>query len=120
MTENIKLEEKPLSNIFNYSDGNTLTSEQAARIGSGNGGWGGDGMEPRIAKLEADVGHIQTDLIDIKADMRDMKKELSQVAKLVARIDGKLNSKVNYQWFIGFLFGLATLIMHEEIFSLFK
>jgi hypothetical protein len=32
-------------------------------------------MEPRIAKLESDVGHIQTYVSEIKTDLRELKKD---------------------------------------------
>jgi hypothetical protein len=46
-------------------------------VGSGvqQGGGSGDGMEPRVAKLESDVGYIQRDIGEIKQDIREMRKE---------------------------------------------
>jgi len=38
-------------------------------------GGGGDGMEPRIAKLEADVDHIKTDISEIKTDIKELRKD---------------------------------------------
>jgi hypothetical protein len=32
-------------------------------------------MEPRIAKLEAAMDHVQADVRDIKTDIRDIKKD---------------------------------------------
>ena len=32
-------------------------------------------MEPRVARLESDVGHIQSDIKEIKTDLREIKKD---------------------------------------------
>lgn len=45
----------------------------------GAGGDGGDGMEPRIAKLESDVGHIQSDIGDIKIDVKAMRDKMDRL-----------------------------------------
>src|SRR5579871_3481706 len=37
---------------------------------------GGDGMEARVAKLEADVDNIKVTLTEIKADIRDMRRTI--------------------------------------------
>lgn len=47
-------------------------------FGVQQGGGSGDGMEPRVAKLESDVGHIQSDIRDIKQDIREMRKEAKE------------------------------------------
>jgi uncharacterized membrane protein YjjP (DUF1212 family) len=36
-------------------------------------------MEPRVAKLEADVGHIQADVADIKTDLRDLRTKIDGI-----------------------------------------
>jgi hypothetical protein len=41
-------------------------SANRSRVASGGGGPYDPGMEPRVAKLEADVGHIRTDVGEIK------------------------------------------------------
>jgi hypothetical protein len=43
------------------------------RLKSGGGGGTSDGMEPRVAKLEAAVEHIQRDTTDIKTDVRTLR-----------------------------------------------
>lgn len=37
---------------------------------------GGNGMEPRIAKLESDVGHVRENIADIKVDMRSIRDKM--------------------------------------------
>ena len=41
-------------------------------VGSGGAG-GGDGLESRVAKVEAAVEHIQSDITEVKADIREMR-----------------------------------------------
>jgi hypothetical protein len=38
-------------------------------------GGGGDGLEPRIAKLEAHVEHIKTSVNEVRTDLRDFQKQ---------------------------------------------
>lgn len=39
---------------------------------AGGGGTGGGGVEPRVARLEADVSGIKTNVSDIRADVRNI------------------------------------------------
>lgn len=48
----------------------TLNRENTSTTGSG-----GDGLGPRIAKLEAHVEHIKASLHDVKTELRDFKKQ---------------------------------------------
>lgn len=42
----------------------------------GNGGGGtSDGMEARVAKLEADIGHIKTSLSDVRSEVRELRSD---------------------------------------------
>lgn len=36
-----------------------------------SGGNGGDGLEPRLAKVEATIEHVQSDISEIKKDIRE-------------------------------------------------
>jgi hypothetical protein len=49
------------------------TTSGARSLKSGGGGGTSDGMEPRVAKLEAAVEHIQRDTNDIKTDVRSLR-----------------------------------------------
>jgi hypothetical protein len=51
-----------------------FVADNTERLKSGDGGGTFDGMEARVARLEATVGHIQTDTTDIKAEIRQMKQ----------------------------------------------
>jgi hypothetical protein len=54
--------------------------EQTVRSSSGSGS---DGMEPRVAKLEASVQHIESDIRDIKTDVRGIKTEAQRDFRLI-------------------------------------
>ncbi|MFA0709587.1 hypothetical protein AB4653_28140, partial [Vibrio sp. 10N.222.48.A3] len=43
-----------------------------------NGGDGGDGLDSRVAKLEASVEYIQRDISDIKGDIKDIRSDLKE------------------------------------------
>lgn len=36
-------------------------------------------MEPRVAKLESDVGHILREVADIKTDIRELRKTTGEI-----------------------------------------
>jgi hypothetical protein len=46
---------------------------QRSVLRGGDGGGTFDGMEARVAKLEASIQHIQTDVADIKNDVRSLR-----------------------------------------------
>jgi len=61
-------------NIRNFGDYSQTTGRQPQdRLKSGGGGGTSGGMEPRVAKLEAAVEHIQRDTTDIKTDVRTLR-----------------------------------------------
>lgn len=47
-------------------------NEASLKSGGGDGTY--DGMEPRVAKLEAAVEHMQRDIGDIKTDVRTLRE----------------------------------------------
>jgi hypothetical protein len=53
--------------------GRAHQSKSVALLRGGDGGGTFDGMEPRVAKLEAAVEHIQSDIADIKGDVRALR-----------------------------------------------
>ena len=61
---------------------------------------GGDGMEARIAKLEASVTHIEKDISEIKAEVREIRK------------DNKEDFRVLFGSLIFVALGLAALMAH--------
>ena len=74
--------------------GEGAVREVVSRVIGGGGTGGGDGLESRVAKVEAAVKHIQSDITEIKADIREMRR-------------------TNFAMFLitwGGLFGLASII----------
>lgn len=67
-----------------------VTEEFTGYPNSGNppsGGGGGNGMESRVAVLEASLGHIKTDIADIKTDIRVMRTDNKAMSdKLDSRV----------------------------------
>ncbi|MEC5292094.1 hypothetical protein VSX64_15250 [Aurantimonas sp. C2-6-R+9] len=57
--------------------------------GGSDGGSGGDGMEPRVAKLEASVAHIERDVTELRTDMRDVRDRLSRIETRVDHLPSK-------------------------------
>jgi hypothetical protein len=51
-------------------------NREARPLAPGGSGPHDPGMESRVAKVEADVGHIQHDITDIKTDIREIRKSL--------------------------------------------
>lgn len=56
-----------------------------------NGGGGGnfDGMEPRIAKLEAHMEQARSDITEVKRDMRDVRERLIRLDERVNHLPTK-------------------------------
>jgi len=82
----------------------------------GGGGGTFDGMEPRVARLEADVEHIKTDVGDIKSDVRSlnvlMTEARTNIAVLTERV-GVLPTKAYIGAVVvgGVAFGVALLTL---------
>src|SRR4051812_18695630 len=74
----------------------SLETKLASVLNSGGGGGTSGGMEPRIAKLEAAVEHIQKDIAEIKMDVREFRTGIGALntssATLTERV-GHLPSK---------------------------
>jgi hypothetical protein len=56
------------------------SSIEVTQFGGGNGG----GMEPRIAKLQSDVGHIQSDIAEIKGDVKTIRDKIDDVKESIS------------------------------------
>ena len=61
----------PPDKVTSINQGNWRNSGSPG--GSSSDGGGGSNLEPRIAKLEANVEHIQTGIADIKQDVREIR-----------------------------------------------
>ncbi|MBL3587726.1 hypothetical protein JMM61_20655 [Rhodovulum sulfidophilum] len=70
--------------------------------GGGDGG-GTDMIEHRVGRLETQVDRLQSDMTDVKAAL--------------ARIETKLDSKIDYKWLTVYVLGIIAVIMRSEIAS---
>lgn len=77
----------------------------AAPLKSGGGGGTFDGMEARVGQLERSVDRIQTDVTDIRVSL--------------ARIEAKLDSKVDYKWLTIYVLGIVAVVLRNEIMAFF-
>ncbi len=70
-----------MGQLFQFISSQALveSSQDSAHNSSHDGGNGGgdDMLEPRVARLEANVAHIASDVTDIKADLRLSMADLS-------------------------------------------
>jgi hypothetical protein len=73
-----------MSNVYGHSDFGT------AQISKNGQGGGGNGMEPRVAKLESDVDYIKRDIGEIKADVKDIKSDITDIKLSQASLFGKI------------------------------
>ena len=71
--------------------------------GSGGGTFGP--MEARVSRIEDKMDRVEDRLTTIEVTL--------------ARIDAKLDSKVDYKWLTIYVLGIAAVIMRSEIASLF-
>ncbi|WP_449044176.1 hypothetical protein [Paracoccus versutus] len=80
----------------------------------------GGNMEPRIAKLEAQMDAARDDLRSLKAACESLKDSASDLKTAIARIDAKMDSKIDYKWMTIYVLGIVAVIMREEIIGWFK
>jgi hypothetical protein len=79
------------------------TETQSLRTGGG-GPYDGD-MERRIGNLENDMREVRSDLTGIKVQL--------------AKIDAKLDSKIDYKWLTIYVLGIIAVVLRNEIAALF-
>lgn len=66
-------------------------AEAVEALKSGGGGGNSGGMEPRIAKLEAGVEHLQNDMRDAKLDLKTIQSEVAAVKERLAGLEVKVD-----------------------------
>jgi hypothetical protein len=82
---------------FHRRSDQSLANFQSDPHDNGDGGAGppgGGGMERRFEKIEGD-------LVDLKV--------------LLARIEAKLDSKIDYKWLTLYVLGIVAVVLREEI-----
>lgn len=73
-------------------------AKNGAHLKSGGGGGTFDGMEARVAKLEASVGYIEREITDIKTEVRGL------------RSDARTDFRLTFGALIAVAIGLAGLM----------
>ncbi|WNT08953.1 hypothetical protein [Citrobacter freundii] len=112
------------NNVFNLPNGRPESFNERTfdeKFGGGKGGGGGNMLEARVAKLEADVENIKTNLSEARLDIRGLvstssatKTDVSTILQKLVDIDEKITGKagkdfVNSQvsalkvWMLGIL-----------------
>lgn len=51
----------------------------------------GDGMEARVAKLEASVSHIERDMGEARSDLKALASHMSDTRERIARLDERVS-----------------------------
>ncbi len=74
---------------------------QLENLPKGGGGGTYDGMEARVARLETKMDKVE--------------ERLTSIEVLLARIDAKLDSKIDYKWLTVYVLGIIAVIMRNEI-----
>ena len=73
------------------------------------GGGTFDGMEPRVAKLEAAVEHIQRDISEIKSDVRALRDEIKSDVRAL-RDNARSDFHILFGAVIAVALGLAGMM----------
>ena len=81
------------------------------------GGGTFDGMEARVAVLEADVKHIQADVSDIKQSLRAAQTDLTAARVDIARIDERTKNLPTLNQTISIAAGLLLLLGAVTVFQ---
>ena len=61
-----------------------------------HGSGGNDGLEARIARLEASASHVERDVGELRTDMRDVRDRLARLEEMLSHLPGK-----GYLWLVG-------------------
>jgi hypothetical protein len=69
-----------------------------------------EGMEARIASLEAHVDHIRDDIGDIKLDLKELTKTMSTAGAEMREFDSRINSLPTKGWMTATLLIFAAVI----------
>lgn len=74
-----------------------------------NAGNGGDGMdlEPRVAKIEANIEHINKSVEEIKLDLRVLRSDMNNSLKEIHS-----DMKHHFFWLLGTIFALGAIMAH--------
>lgn len=94
-----------MTNIVDLNGRNEELQGRLERLQGGGGGPYDTDMEKRVEKLEASIDKVSERLTAIEVSL--------------ARIDTKLDSKIDYKWLAVYVFGIIAVVLRSEIASLF-
>jgi hypothetical protein len=78
----------------------TVVSSGEHQLQSGGGGGTFDGMEARVAKLEADIEYIKRDVGELRTDMKDVRER-------TIKIEGSMATKA----FVFTVYGIVSVFL---------
>ena len=95
-----------------------ISSLAAASFDRGSDGSGGDGMEPRIARLEADMDHVKRRLDEVAGRVSSLNDKVAEVTTGIAVMNEKMTHFATKTYSIATAFGivaaLSALILFAE------
>jgi len=78
-----------------------LTSDAIEALTHGGGGGDSGGMDKRIDRLETKMDRVE--------------ERLTSIEVTLARIDTKLDAKIDYKWLTVYALGIVAAVLHAEI-----
>ncbi|TMJ40784.1 MAG: hypothetical protein E6G87_01190 [Alphaproteobacteria bacterium] len=75
-----------------------------------------EGMEARIASLEAHVDHIRDDIGDMRLDLKEVAKTMGTAGAEMREFDSRINSLPTKGWMMATLLILAAIIFAVAIY----
>lgn len=77
---------------------------------SGDGGGTFDGMEARVARLEASAAHLERDMGEVRADTRDIRDRLVRIEERLAHLPGAAQLWGAGATIVALIFGALALL----------
>lgn len=93
-----------------------MLEQRRATLRSLTGGGGGPTYDPMDARVE----RLESDAHELRAEMRSLRDAVGGVAQAVARMEGKLDAKVDYKWMTVYVLGIVAALLKDEIIALFR
>lgn len=96
---------------------NQLQQDFADRFKSGGGGGSNGGMEPRIARLEAHLEHVQSTMVELKGRVGNVETVLSDVRVNQARLEERVSHLPSKGFIVASSATIMTLVAALSIFG---
>lgn len=88
-------------NVIDAAERFGLKLDASPPLKGGGGGGTFDGMEPRIAALEAHMAHVQTDVAALKADVKELRTDVSAIKADVSVLKVKIDHLPSKEYISG-------------------